>query len=202
MSTSLNSMSALSIQSAMMTSSGGREFLVVAASGADAPAVAAVRRGEGRAAEARLPDEREVRARQLAQQATPLGPRRVLGLDLLHPTVRRGGRRQDLPLSEGPHRVHEPLLLRRVEERLAARDAPAAGHGQVVEADGAEQAGVEAHVESLPSPRVAWFFFGTSAVRRKVMTRSSFWFRTRVSTVTVPRSPRFDSRVSSTVDSA
>src|SRR5437773_747341 len=145
---------------------------------------------------------RAARARQLAQQATPLGPRRVLGLDLRHPTVRRGGRRQDLPLSEGPHRVHEPLLLRRVEERLAARDAPAAGHGQVVEADGAEQAGVEAHVESLPSPRVAWFFFGTSAVRRKVMTRSSFWFRTRVSTVTVPPSPCFDSRVSSTVDSA
>ena len=52
-----------------------------------------------------------------------------------------------------------------------------------------------------PSPSVAWFFFGRSAVRRKVITRSPRWLTTRVSTDTVPRSPRLDSRLASTVDS-
>src|SRR2546425_8037392 len=201
----------------------GRELLGDEAFGGDAPAAAAVRLGKERAGQPGFADAPEIGARHLAQQAAPLGPRRVLGLDLLHPAVRLGGRRQDLLLGEGPRRVHEPLLLRRVEERLAARDGPAAGHGQVGEADGTEQLGVEAHWATLPasfergprawggrrtgrsnarSPRGRWFFLGTSAVRRKGMTGSPRWFLTRVSTVTVPRSPRFDSRVSSTVDSA
>src|SRR4029450_3430234 len=46
-----------------------------------------------------------------------------------------------------------------------------------------------------PSPSVSWFFLGSSAVRRKVITRSPRWLTTRVSTDTVPRSPRLDSRL-------
>src|SRR3989441_766950 len=129
----------------------GRELLGDEAFGDDAPAVAAVRLGKERAGQPGFADAPEIGARHLAQQAAPLGPRRVLGLDLLHPAVRLGGRRQDLLLGEGPRRVHEPLLLRRVEERLAARDGPAAGHGQVGEADGTEQLGVEAHWATLPA---------------------------------------------------
>ncbi len=54
---------------------------------------------------------------------------------------------------------------------------------------------------SVPSPSVAWLRLGTSAVRRNVITRTPFWFTTRVSTLTIPRSPCFDSRSASTVDS-
>src|SRR5207302_8056919 len=58
------------------------------------------------------------------------------------------------------------------------------------------------HAGYFPSPSVAWFFLGRSAVRRKVITRSPRWLITRVSTLTTPRSPCLDSRVASTVDSA
>ena len=54
---------------------------------------------------------------------------------------------------------------------------------------------------SFPSPSVGWLRLGTSAVRRNVITRTPFWLLTRVSTLTMPRSPFFDSRSASTVDS-
>src|SRR5207253_9196152 len=57
------------------------------------------------------------------------------------------------------------------------------------------------HAGYFPSPSVAWFLLGRSAVRRKVITRSPRWLLTRVSTLTIPRSPCLDSRVASTVDS-
>ncbi len=80
-----------------------------------------------------------------------------------------------------------------VGEHLRAEGARA----ELGDGDDAEAVeGRACHTGSRPSPSVGWFFFGTSAFRRKVMTTSPRWLVTRVSTATTPRSPCEDSFLS------